>query len=141
MRNNIEEKEAKIWCLLEKRKDVPDEAWYLLKGYHQKVFTVACWMQTVNAFNSEPLPTEAVLAAIKAMPNVLGYRTVSICLKTMASTLVFHMTDEEMTDFGGFMAAIKKVAPDFDQEKDNGWMQWTAVRIAIWNDKEIYVPI
>lgn len=95
----------------------------------------------VDASKPEPLPTEAVLAAIKAMPKVPGYRTVSICLNRMASTLVFKMTDKEMTDFAGFMAAIKKVAPDFDQEKDNGWMQWTSIRTAIWNDKEIYVPI
>jgi len=142
-REDFENLEAGIWAELYAGKDAPNEAWFKRKAHHQLVYMLVCAMQKDGASESESSPTEAELSAfkgaIKAMPEVPGRRPVIICRVSMAKTFVVQMTDDEMTNFDAFMAAIKKVAPDFDQEKDYGWKHWTSIRSAFWNHMGVRV--
>ena len=142
-RFDFENLEAGIWAELFKGEKAPNKAWFKRKAHHQLVYMLVCAMQKSDSSEPKHDPTEAELLAftdaIKAMPKVPGRRPVVICRATMARTFVVQMTDDEMTNFDGFMAAIKKVAPDFDQEKDKGWQHWTLIRSAFWNHQSVHV--
>jgi hypothetical protein len=76
--------------------------------------------------------TRAREIAAAFVPAQTAEKPCAVLLMLRKTSVTVHMSKEEMMTYALFVAAIKAVVSDFDEDKEFGWQHWQTVREA-WN--------